>query len=174
MAKHFSIATAVALLLIGQAPSLRAQDIELGIDGAITFRQTDPSIRLVDLPLSLFRFGFFISPEVSLEPAFSVHSQTVRGESVRYYTMEFGALWHFDTTPTAKQLYLRPMVTVDGVSADEGGDSRTALGVGLGVKIPMVTKLAARFEANYRRYLSSGDDDGFNQIGLLFGLSFFP
>jgi hypothetical protein len=174
MVKHLSIVVAVAVLLTGQASSLEAQDVELGIDGAITFRQTDPSVRFVDLPLGLFRIGFRVSPDVSLEPAFSLHSQTVRGESARYYTMEFGALWHFNTTPSGKRIYLRPMVTVDGVSVEGNGDSQTALGVGLGIKIPMIPKLASRFEANYKRYLSSGDVDGFNQIGFLFGLSFFP
>jgi hypothetical protein len=44
------------------------------------------------------------------------------------------------------------------------------LGIGLGWKHPLVSRLSSRLEANFAHQFGDGDS---NEIGLLAGLSFF-
>jgi hypothetical protein len=58
------------------------------------------------------------------------------------------------------------------IGASGGGESTTngRLGAGLGMKVPLVNRLASRFEANFAHIFG---DFSSNQSGLLAGLSFF-
>ncbi|MBA3404182.1 MAG: hypothetical protein H0U13_05740, partial [Gemmatimonadaceae bacterium] len=72
--------------------------------------------------------------------------------------------------------YVRPFagiagfnVSVDGDDNDVG-DTNGLLGVGLGLKVPLISRLSTRFEANVA---GTFGDESNSQIGLLAGLSFF-
>ncbi|HXL85641.1 MAG TPA: hypothetical protein VN927_00425, partial [Gemmatimonadaceae bacterium] len=57
------------------------------------------------------------------------------------------------------------------VSGPGGNNNSGYMGLGVGLKIPIVDRrLATRMEANYAHGFSGG---GSNMIGLLLGLSFF-
>ena len=101
-------------------------------------------------------------------------SHTGGGDTFTDYRAELGLLYHLGTSkyPGAYQragMYVRPFVGISGVN--DGVDFTSGLvGIGVGYKFPIVSRLSSRFEANIAQHF--GDDD-FTEIGLLAGLSFF-
>ena len=173
--KKLTAVAALALFataLSAQAPTPRP--IELGIDAAVDIGLDDGSNTEISIPAPTFRIGIPISPRVSLEPKFGLRIRTGNDNTSTTYRGELGLLYHFgsDRYPGAFQragLYARPFV---GLTDTSVGDSETSglLGVGLGYKIPIISRLSSRFEANFQHLF--GDADA-NVIGLLAGLSFF-
>lgn len=141
---------------------------EIGIDAGLTFSTGSPSVTQFDFPARLVRIGFFISPEISIEPALSLHTASGGGFSATDYELGVGALYHFQTSRAANQVYVRPFVNLLGSSATGATSSSDVLfGAGVGVKMPLRSQLATRFEANI------GHINNSNLIGLLAGLSFY-
>ena len=58
---------------------------------------------------------------------------------------------------------------------DENGNSDTQVnvGVGLGIKMPLSDRFAARFEAQYRHAPKSGARSAYDQIAALAGISVY-
>ncbi|HXV17230.1 MAG TPA: outer membrane beta-barrel protein [Gemmatimonadaceae bacterium] len=166
--------TSLALCAIaGRAHAQAPRPIELGADAGVTIGLGDNSFTTIDIPVQSFRAGFPISPRSSLEPKISLHVFSDNGTSTDYRA-ELGWLYHFGSSryPGAYQragAYVRPFAGLqghsDGVSTTDG-----LLGAGLGFKMPLVSRLSGRFEANFAHLF--GDSDS-NQLGLLAGLSFF-
>jgi hypothetical protein len=169
-----------ALVLALTAPAAGAQrashrgsgQIELGIDGGITFGLDDPKVTVVGLPLQSFRLGYFLSPNVEIEPRFGISSISSGGNSATIYVLEAGLLFQPSGDRVGNGLYLRPFAGFSGVSVSGPGDSNSGhAGVGLGVKLPFADRrLATRLETNFTHGFSGG---GSNAIGVLIGLSFF-
>jgi hypothetical protein len=144
--------------------------IELGIDGGITFGLDDPSFTLVELPVQVFRVGYFLNDRFEIEPQISIISASGGGGgSATVYRLGAGLLWQPSGDRVGKGLYFRPFVGVTGFSVSGPGDENAAeAGIGVGVKLPFNDRrLATRLEANYSRV------DDANQIRLMFGLSWF-
>ncbi len=176
--KRFLVIGAMALALI--APLAQAQrgshrgsgQIELGIDGGIIFGLDAPKVTVVGLPLQSFRLGYFLSPNVEIEPRFSISSISGGGNSITTYTLDAGLLFQPSGDRVGNGLYLRPFAGFSGVNVSGPGDLHSGhLGVGLGVKLPFADRrLATRLETNFTHGFSGG---GSNAIGVLIGLSFF-
>ena len=170
----------VAGLIAMTAPTASAQrrssngphPVELGIDGGITFGLDDPKVTVVSLPAQDFRVGFFMSDFLEIEPRFGLTSVHTAGNSLTTYNVEFGVLYMPSGDRVGKGVYLRPFLGISGVSASGGGSNNSGFaGIGAGLKIPLENRrLATRLEANYAHGFDNG---GSNQIGLLFGLSFY-
>lgn len=169
----------VAALAI-TAPAVKAQrssrassPIELGIDGGVIFGLDAPRATVVILPLQDFRVGFLVTDRLALEPRFSLTSAHTAGITATQYNLEFGVVYSPSGDRVGNGFYGRPFVGVNGASVSGGGgsDNTGYAGLGLGLKIPFSDRrLATRLEANYAHGFGNG---GGNQIGLLFGLSFF-
>lgn len=146
--------------------------IELGIDGGISFGLDDPNITIVALPLQDFRFGYFLSDRVEIEPRFNVNSVHTDAGSITTYEFEAGLLLQPGGDRVGRGLYLRPLVGVSGISASGTNGASTAYaGAGVGLKLPFSDRrLATRMEANYSHGFSNG---GSNVIGVSIGLSFY-
>jgi hypothetical protein len=166
-----------AAALVAVNGTLRAQaprPIELGIDAGITIGIGDDRGTDIAIPAQTLRVGFPLSARTSLEPKLGVAIHTGGGETFTDYRAELGLLYHLGTSkyPGAYQragMYVRPFIGVSGVS--DGVDVTSGLvGIGVGYKFPIVSRLSSRFEANVAQHF--GDDD-FTEIGLLAGLSFF-
>ena len=149
-----------------------ARPIELGMDGGLSIGFDDPNVTTVSLPVQALRVGFFMNDNLSLEPRFNFNSVSGGGVSVRSYSLELGALYHFGGYTKGSGLYVRPFTGIVGGSSDAGSDSDAFLGAGVGVKLPFANRrLATRLEANYGHAFSeAGGSDG---LGVLFGLSLF-
>lgn len=158
--------------------------IELGVDAGVTVGLGDNSVTVISIPVQAFRIGFFLDENVSLEPKFGLNTITGSGDTFTSYAAELGLLWHFFREPERERrgrviysgpgprssFYVRPFVGIVGTSGGGDSDSDAVLGAGVGMKVPLVNRLAARFEANFAHQF--GDPD-FNTLGLLAGLSFF-
>lgn len=178
----------VVALALAAAPLRAQQDqpnpIEIGIDGALTYRSipaTSPlgssfNVTTLVIPIQQLRVGFFISPNLSIEPTLSLMTESASCSgcsSSTTYGLGVGALYHFSTDRRQSQLYVRPFASIEGVSGGCSQDCHaTTLGAGVGVKLPMVERLATRLEAAYGRTLQSGSIPASNAVAFLFGLSF--
>lgn len=174
--RKLSLATLLLALTAVQASaqSTAPRPIELGIDAGVTIGLDDDAFTTIDLPVQAFRIGFPLSPRVSLEPKLRINVLTGEGDTFTTYRGELGLLYHLgsDRYPGAYHragLYLRPFAGIVGFSNGES-DSAGLLGAGVGYKIPLVSRLSSRFEANFAHYFGDGDS---NELGLLAGLSFF-
>jgi hypothetical protein len=176
--------TLVGLALVSS--SLQGQDrpIELGVDAGVSIGFGDNSVTVISIPVQAFRIGFFVDDKVSIEPKFGLTTITGNGDTFTSYAAELGLLYHFyrererdvrgrviyGGPGPRSSFYVRPFVGIVGSNGPGGDDSDAVLGIGVGMKVPLVNRLAARFEANFAHQF--GDPD-FNQLGLLAGLSFF-
>ena len=173
-----TLAVTLAALALG-ATAAGAQrpgpdPLELGVDAGINIYLGDNSFTTIDIPVSSARIGFPISVRTSLEPRFRLNVNTAGDDTRTSYLAELGLLYHLGSSryPGAYHragMYVRPFLGILGFT-NGGSDSFGRLGVGLGYKVPIVSRLSSRFEANFAHHF--GDSDS-NVIGLLAGLSFF-
>ena len=153
--------TAMAVNLAAQRP------VEIGMDAAFQFLFEGPWT--LSVPIQQARFGFMASDRLSVEPRFAF-SHVDNGASVTTLQAGLHLLYYYQ--PTAGGA--RPYVTVGGTFTFldvgfRGSDTQFQLGAGIGVLLPIVSRLFGRLEARYDRAFSPG----VNQVAALFGLSFF-
>jgi hypothetical protein len=163
-----------ALTLLAASSSLaRAQagPIELGVDGALRIFLEDPRVVTLDIPFDQFRVGFFTSPTLSVEPTLGLNFARSGGENFTAISLGVGFLFHFAADRGRSRTYFRPFGGFTSVSAFGTSESNAHLGLGFGVKTPLATRLASRFEAFLAHQFDAG---GVTSVGGLFGLSFFP
>ena len=171
-------------------PALAAQGtgakrpIELGVDAALAYESGDRvKATTLSIPITRFRAGFFLSDAVSFEPSMALHyrhvtvESQVTGDETTFsgtdYDFDFGLLFHFSTDRTQGQTFIRPFVGLRGTSGDGGSGSQGSFGLALGVKKPLVSRLAGRFELGFAHATDDDDFPASNQLFLAFGLSFF-
>jgi hypothetical protein len=179
--KKFTVAAALTLVAsVASAQATAPRPLELGIDAGVTIGLGDNSVTTINIPISSFRVGFPVSPRTSIEPKLMIAIATGNDVTVTTYRGEVGLLYHLgsDRYPGAYQragVYVRPFLGIVGASVDiddgdDDSDSSGLLGIGLGWKHPLVSRLSTRLEANFAHQFGDGDA---NEIGLLAGLSFF-
>jgi hypothetical protein len=186
MIQHFARMLIAAILILSPADlSAQSRAIELGIDGAISREWAstegdDPSSTALLLPATGFRIGFLSSNRVwSIEPSLGFVWRTFGGGDTRSLILDVGPLYHFSTDRTKPQLFVHPFVGLLSVNFDsDAADSDVSrthgrVGLGAGVKIPIVDRLATRLEARYARTLASDNIVATNELAFRFGLSFF-
>jgi hypothetical protein len=167
----------VTLTVLALATSAGAQQrsgpdpLELGVDAGLFIGFGDNSSTRLQIPVSSARIGFPIGVRTSLEPRFMLNVYN-NGADYTQYLLELGLLYHLgsDRYPGAYHragMYVRPFLGIEGY-ANGDSDSDGILGIGLGFKHPLVSRLSSRFEANVAHRF-----DDATEIGLLAGLSFF-
>ncbi|HEX4935836.1 MAG TPA: outer membrane beta-barrel protein [Gemmatimonadaceae bacterium] len=170
-------ATLSAFALLGLvATTAQAQNpIEVGIDAQISFGLDDQGTS-ISIPAQKVRAGFVINPAMTIEPSLGFFRTSDDAMSASTADIDVSLLYHFSTLRTAKQYYLRPVVGLRRVSFtdktidESASDSEMNIGVAGGVKIPLMDRVGARAEAEFRNYLSDPSVSAFN---LNFGLSYY-
>jgi len=166
MTKNLVVLGLVALVMAATPADAQknvSRPIELGMDGGISFGFDNPSVTTVSLPVQALRVGFFMNDKLSLEPRFNFNSVSGGGVSLRTYSLELGALYHFGGYDKGSNLY---------VGGDLGSGSDGFVGAGLGIKLPFANRrLATRLEANLGHAFTAGG--GSTGLGMLFGISYF-
>lgn len=142
---------------------------ELGVDAGLSFGLDDPNTTTLQIPVQNLRAGVHITPNWSVEPFLGYNYLKVEGvDAISTYQFGVGALYHFSTSRTQSQLYLRPQIAIVGFSGGGTSDSEAGIGVGIGMKWPKLGgRMAWRGEANVTAINNQ------TSIGALFGLSFF-
>ena len=142
---------------------------EFGTDAALTLGLDDPRFVSLTIPAGLVRAGYFTTPTVSIEPVFSwvsVGSEGATGFSE--YTIGVGVLLHRSADRTMQQIFLRPFLLIADGSG--GGDAALTVGVGVGVKRPILNgRAAGRAEAN----VSYNDASERLNLNALLGVSIY-
>ncbi|HEX2724035.1 MAG TPA: outer membrane beta-barrel protein [Gemmatimonadaceae bacterium] len=174
MTKRISAVLASLAFVASMAGAQAPQPLELGVDAGITIGIGDNSITVINIPAQSLRVGFPIGRRTSIEPKLGMTIISGNDDTFTTYQAEVGLLYHLGSGryPGAYHragLYVRPFLGIVGFSGDDS-DSDGYLGAGLGFKMPLVSRLSSRFEANFAHQFVEGDA---NQIGLLAGLSFF-
>jgi len=176
-----SIRAAIASALFFTSSVAGAQTsrgVELGIDAGVAIGLGDNSQTVISFPAQAFRAGFAMSDRISIEPKLGFSISTGDNSTSSSYRAEVGALYHLSPRVDRMRsgVYVRPFagiagfnVSVDGDDNDVG-DTNGLLGVGLGLKVPLISRLSTRFEANVA---GTFGDESNSQIGLLAGFSFF-
>lgn len=178
MTKHIGMVLSALLFTASLAGAQPPRPVELGMDAGATIGLGDNSVTVVEIPQRAFRIGFFFTDRISLEPKFGLTTISGGGDTFTSYLAELGLLYHFYRTRTRTDLYpsplaafyVRPFVGLTGFSDGDDSDANGRIGAGLGMKVPIASRLASRFEANFAHNFG---DFSSNEIGLLAGLSFF-
>ena len=184
-----------AIIVIPHALSAQGasprRPIELGVDAALAYESRDAVDGIsLTVPVPRLRVGFFLTDAISLEPSFQFNYARVtiennitgdeRTTSGSNYELDFGLLYHFSTDRTQRQVYVRPLIGINGFSSSDDDDdddtssSQVVFGVGLGIKLPSTNRLATRLEGGF---VHQSEDDPFfpssNRLYASFGISFF-
>ncbi len=173
----------LALLLSAALPALasaQGRPIELGIDALSlgvnffsAFGETT-TLTTLSVPVQTFRAGFFVGDQVSVEPRISFdYLKAEDVDAVTVGTFSLGALYHFTPDRQQSQVYLRPLGSILFVDAFDQSATQGSLGVGLGVKLPILGQLAARLELEYAHGFDNDDFANVNSLAAVFGFSFF-
>ena len=155
--------TALAVNLAAQRP------VEIGMDAAFQFLfEGGATAWTLAVPIQQVRFGFMASDRLSVEPRFSF-SHLDNGGSLTALRAGLHLLYYFQPTAGGSRPYVTGGGTLLFVDAGGNSDTQFQLGAGIGVLLPIVSRLFGRLEARYDRAFSPE----FNQVAALFGLSFF-
>lgn len=167
--------SAFALIAVA-ATTVEAQQqnpIEVGIDGQISFGLDDQGTEIA-IPARKVRAGFMINPAMTIEPSLGFYRFSTENASSSQTDIDVSLLYHFSTIRTANQFYVRPVIGFRRASAEIGdvGGSSTDMNIGVagGLKMPLMDRVGARFEAEFRNYMS---DPSVSALALNFGLSYF-
>lgn len=154
--------------------------MEFGIDGNIGYILTDDvngfdvdDVFAITVPVTAFRFGYFVSDQFSIEPAVAIEFFSSDGDSFLDLAFGAGALYHFSADPQKTRPFVRFSPTIRFV--DDGDDSASQFGlVGqAGIKAPLKGPLAAKVAIGVKRDFENDDFFGATTIFGTFGLSFF-
>ena len=154
--------------------------MEFGIDGNIGFILTDDidgfeadDVFAISIPATALRFGYFVSDQISVEPALAIEFFSSDGDSYLDLGLGVGLLYHFKADPARTRPFVRFSPTIRFV--DSGEDSASQLGlVGqAGIKAPLKGPLAAKVAVGVKRDFENDDFYGATTIFGTIGLSFF-
>ena len=178
MRRVLSLAALSILVLSAPASAQRSGSMaspssEFGMDAGMVFGLNSPSTTEIAIPISQIRWGFFLSPVLSIEPWLGLNSFSGGGFSGTSYRLGAGLLYHFAPSRARNQFYVRPFLGVDGQSGDFGSGSSAVFGIGGGLKIPLRDRIATRFEADFAHVGGQNGLPDRDAIGLLAGLSFY-
>jgi hypothetical protein len=158
-----------------------AGPVELGFDASIESQSPDDEdedLVIVAIPTGTFSFqpgirvGIFVHPRVSIEPALSLLSVHLDGESYTEFLGVLSVLAHFTEDQEATRVYLRGGI---GMKLVDDESSQTVISGGLGLKIPAGERFAVRMEGSLAKAFED-ESDGVPAMTILaarVGLSFF-
>jgi hypothetical protein len=159
----------------------KAGAFEIGIDATLSHTLDGDHATSIGLIDQLLRVGYFLTPHVSVESGLTLSYQSIEGSSGLFTAVQAGVLLNQSAEEKRLQLYLHPYAVLSSVrfSADvsiEGPYSstvtRTGLGLGAGMRIPLATRLASRLEAQFDRMESVFGAAGKNNLHLALGISY--
>ena len=173
------LSTALLVSVAGTAAAQRpGPGLEIGIDAALTHASADVpngSSTAFAFPVQALRLGFALTPTIWLEPTLGIEALSEHG-TFNTFTFDAGLPISLSGPVDARvtQYFVRPLIGFRHFGNPDVSGTQTAFGVGIGMRVPLVERLASRFEARYVRGLRSGDTfPATDEFSLRAGLSFF-
>ncbi|MDX1741381.1 MAG: hypothetical protein R3178_08820 [Rhodothermales bacterium] len=168
------------LLLLAQSTAAQQGTMEFGIDSNIGYILTDDvngfeadDVFAIAIPTTAFRFGYFVSNQVSIEPALAVDFFTSDGDSFLDLSLSAGVLYHFSADPAKTRPFVRFSPTIRLIDRGDNSASQFGLVGQAGIKAPLKGPLAAKIAVGVKRDFENDDFFGATTIFGTFGLSFF-
>ena len=171
-----------AAAAIGLPSQLDAQSgsVEIGFDTGLSltmpsdtdFRDYD-NVTSIDVPRQSIRVGFFVSDQLSIEPAVGFSWLDAGGESLTQLALAGRVLYHFSPDPTRPRFYLGGGAGLNLIDLAEQQETQFGVGGGLGVKLPVADRMAIRLEGSFGRYFETDLLPATSVIGAVVGFSFF-
>jgi hypothetical protein len=153
--------------------------MEFGVDASIGYVLTDngdgfdrPDVFVITLPIMGFRFGYFVTNVLSIEPAFNLQFASSDGDSFTDLSVAAGLLYHFSADPESTRPFVRVAPTVRLINGGDETVSQFGLAGQVGVKAPLRGGLAARLAVGVEKDFENDDFGGTTTIFGMFGLSF--
>lgn len=173
-----AITLAVALGLAVRAEAQRP--IELGVDGTIARVTSDGGdFTTIAVPLGRVRAAFYLSDVLALEPSLGFNWVDTDVGSATSLDLGAGLLYHFKADPAVVRPFVEGNVrmayeklSIDDLDVDES-DTQFAVGGGVGVKVPLVSRLDLRLEGFVQYAFESDELLSSTTFGALFGFSFY-
>ncbi|HYC33246.1 MAG TPA: outer membrane beta-barrel protein [Gemmatimonadales bacterium] len=162
---------AAMLLTLPSGATAQSRGVELGIDAGAAIGLSGGTSYAVGVPIQDFRLGIFVGKAVSIEPRLALSYIGGDGDDLVAISTQIGPVIPFSPERTRAQGYLRPFAGLGYADLGGGSDTQVALGMGLGVKVPLAERLAARLEGSYTHTAESFT--GTHALGISAGLSFF-
>ena len=168
-----------SLVLTGDLVA-QSRPVEIGFDTGLVLSITSDkdgweywNTTEIAVPLQSIRVGFFVSDRVSIEPSVSFSYTDFGDESLTTLGLGAGVLYHFTDDATQPRFYIGGGAALGMIDVVDETETQFAVGVGLGVKLPIANRMAVRLEGQYNRRFESDLLPGANVIGITVGFSFF-
>jgi len=171
-------ASLAAIVLLTLPARVRAQGnvsppLEFGGDAAVPVL-FNPSAVVLTIPVSEVRVGYFVTPQIEIEPRVNLIAANGSGDSYTEVHLTVGALYHLTPSRAAAQTYVRPFASFSTVKFTGSDETRAgALGIGLGVKLPMGSRFAFRPELDFAHTFAGDDVEDESRVQLLLGFSVY-
>lgn len=149
--------------------------VEVGVDAQIGFGLDDQGTS-ISIPAQKIRAGFMLSPVMTIEPSLGFFRISNDGSSISNTAVDVSLLYHFSPSRAVRQFYVRPVIGLQRTSFTDNdldvSEAETDLNIGVagGMKVPLMDRVGARFEAEFRNYMT---DPSQSALNLNFGLSYF-
>ena len=146
---------------------------ELGTDVGLAIGIDDPRSLAISIPNGSLRAGYFVTPNLSLEPQISFNSFAQESQTAfSSWMLNLTGLWHFSEDRQQNQLFIHPGLAITGGSGN--GPNFTFLSAAVGMKVPMAgNRLAMRGEVGLSHRLKEGVIDGATNLIANFGWSVY-
>jgi hypothetical protein len=170
-----SLAATVLFVLptLVRAQASASPPLEFGADAAVTVL-FDPSAVVLTIPVAEVRAGYFVTPKIEIEPRLGLTAANGSGDSYTEVHLTLGALYHLTLSRAAAQTYVRPFASFSSVKFTGSSETRAgALGIGLGVKLPVGTRFAFRPELDFAHTFAGDDVEDESRVQLLLGFSVY-
>ena len=172
-----AIFSAFALVgIVAASAEAQQKSIEFGIDAQAGFGLDDQGTSF-NIPAQKLRAGFVIGNAMTLEPSLGYSRFGTDGASASQTAIDVSLLYHFSQDRAVKQFYLRPVIGLLRVagSFDDESDATTFMNIGVagGVKIPLMDRIGARIEAEFRNQMEKEPIPSQSALNINFGLSYF-
>ena len=170
----------LALLLTGAPAAVHAQrSLELGTDAHLFFRRVTfegsdetESATQFQLPTGL-RLGFFLAPRTSIEARLELnYINPSESDDFTSFALTVGPMIHLSVDQTRTQGYVRPFLGLNYVHSVQS-ESQLTFGGALGLKVPMTTHAAMRYEVTLLHGERKSPFPGETQFGIAAGFSLF-
>jgi len=171
-----------AAAAIGLPSQLDAQSgsVEIGFDTGLSLTMpsdTDfldyDNVTSINVPQQSIRVGFFVSDQLSVEPAVGFSWLDAGGESLTQLALAGRVLYHFSPDPTRPRFYLGGGAGFTLIDVADDQETQFGVGGGLGVKLPIADRMAIRLEGSFSRYFETDQLPATSVIGVVVGFSFF-
>jgi hypothetical protein len=161
-------------MFIGVPLFAQRRPIELGIDlGAEFSRSSGQTTTTVAIPGQVLRAAFPLTGRIAVEPRLALMTHSAGGSSDSRIVPVAGVIYDFSADVTQVHPYLRLFGGMLLLGGSGTSSNQAFAGGGIGMRLPIISRLAARFEASTAYGFKNDAHASFTDVAIAAGFSFF-